>query len=57
MLPSLYFVAGSIFHLLACLCKFGNLGMNCIGRSEAQAVEVYSATADKLVSRAKALRA
>jgi len=57
MLPSLHFVAGSMFHLLACLCKFDNLGMNCIGRSEAQAVEVYSATADKLVSRAKALRA
>ncbi|MEN9878544.1 MAG: hypothetical protein RLZZ158_1583 [Cyanobacteriota bacterium] len=46
---------GSVFHLLGCLSEFGKLGMTCIGSSDAEAADVYAATAAKLVSQAQTL--
>ena len=48
---------GSVFHLLGCLSEFGKLGMTCVGRSDAEAAQVYDATAAQLVSQAQALKA
>jgi hypothetical protein len=47
---------GSVFHLLGCLSEFGKLGMTCLGRSDAEAAQVYDATAAQLVRRAQALK-
>ena len=47
---------GSVFHLLGCLSEFGKLGMTCLGRSDAEAAQVYDATATQLVRRAQALK-
>ncbi len=47
---------GSVFHLLGCLSEFGKLGMTCIGRSPAQAEEVYRATSEGLLAAASLRR-
>ena len=47
---------GSVFHLLGCLSEFGKLGMTCIGRSPAEAEDVYSATEQQLVQQALQLQ-
>ena len=44
---------GSVFHLLGCLSEFGKIGMTCIGRSRAEAEEVYTATVFQLMAGAK----
>ena len=44
---------GSVFHLLGCLSEFGKLGMTCIGRSRAEAEEVYNATVAELLAGAR----
>ena len=46
---------GSVFHLLGCLSEYGKLGMTCIGRSAAEAEEVYAATAAELLRAARRL--
>lgn len=48
---------GSVFHLLGCLSEFGKLGMTCVGGSDAEAAQVYDATAAQLVRQAQALQA
>lgn len=44
---------GSVFHLLGCLSEFGKLGMTCIGRSRAEAEDVYEATLAELLAGAR----
>jgi hypothetical protein len=44
---------GSVFHLLGCLSEFGKVGMTSIGRSRAEAEEVYSDTVSQLLAGAK----
>jgi hypothetical protein len=46
---------GSVFHLLGCLSEFGKLGMTCVGRSAAEAEQVYEATARELIEQATRL--
>ena len=47
---------GSVFHLLGCLSEFGKLGMTCVGRSAAEAEQVYEATARELIEQASNLQ-
>jgi hypothetical protein len=47
---------GSVFHLLGCLSEYGKLGMTCVGRSAAEAEQVYEATARELIDQAGHLR-
>ncbi|MFM7549543.1 MAG: peptide ligase PGM1-related protein, partial [Cyanobacteriota bacterium] len=47
---------GSVFHLLGCLSEYGKLGMTCIGGSDAEALEVYRATANELLQGGRARR-
>jgi hypothetical protein len=44
---------GSVFHLLGCLSEYGKLGMTCVGGSDAEAQEVYDATAAGLLMGAR----
>ena len=43
--------SGSVFHLLGCLSEHGKLGMTCIGRSAAEAEQVYARTKAELLDR------
>jgi len=43
---------GSVFHLLGCLSEYGKLGMTCVGRSAAEAKQVYTATTGQLIQQA-----
>ena len=41
----------SVFQLLGCLSEHGKLGMTCIGRSAAEAEQVYARTKAELLDR------